>query len=310
MGDLREQKGTFFALSYDATAFVFSDHSDLNSIDHDASLRAQWAGSKLTLGSHVNFRDLTGTSNELADRVNQKVYEAGVTATYAWSDLTTLGAELSGQISDYRNHVDTREARLRLWADHEISVLTKLGIGVTLGRVDVSGGRAQTYEQLLARVNYAAATKVDLMLQVGGELRQIEGGDSQATPVFSLAATYSPTVLLKLRLDGYRRVQPSIVDAGANTVTTGTSLNVTYRFHERFELSLGGAYEHADYESVEREGAHARTDNYFLARVGQSYAFTANTRLGAFYQFRTNDSTRKNRSFDNQQVGLELSVAF
>jgi hypothetical protein len=309
-GDVAERKDAFIVLSYDATAYFFTDHPNLNSVDHDASLRGQWSGSKLTLGSFVAFHDLTGTNNETADRVNRKLYEAGITATYTMSEVTTLGAELNESVSDYANYLDTQETALRLWADHNVSVLTKVGLGVTLGQVDVSEGSSQTYEQLLLRVNYAAGSKVDLGLQVGGELRQIESGHAQATPVFSLQATYSPYDLLKVRLNGYRRVQPSIIDSGANTVTTGVGLDFSYRFLERFELNAGGAYERAAYESLDGGKSRARTDNYYLLRASLSYALRENIGAGVFYQFRTNDSTASDHSFDNQQVGFDMAVSF
>ena len=310
LGDMAERKGPYVAVSYDANAFLFTDHDDLNSIDHDAALRVQWTGAKLTLTGHAIFRDLTGTNNETADRINRKTYDAGLAGTYVVSDKTTLGAELSGNISDYRRQLDTEGADLRFWGDHQIGVLTKVGLGATFGFVDVSQGSAQAFQQLLSRLNYAAGEKLDLTAQVGGELRQIEDGETQATPVFSLAATYSPYPLLKMRVDGYRRVQPSIVAAGANTELTGASLNVTYRFLARFEASASASYEHTEYDGVSDDTPISRDDDYFLSRFGLGYAFGDHVRVGAFYLTRTNDSTQANRSFDNNQVGVEATVSF
>ncbi len=310
VGDMGERKGSYAAVSYDANAYLFTDHANLDSVDHDASLRVQWAGVKLTLAGYATFRDLTGTNNETADRINRKTYETGVTGTYVVSDKTTLGAEISGSVSDYVNQLDTTGADLRFWGDHQISVLTKVGLGATLGYVDVSQGSAQTFQQLLARLNYAAGEKLDLTLQAGGELRQIEDGDTQTTPVFSLAATYSPYALLTLRLEGYRRVQPSIIAAGANTAVTGAGLNLNYRFLARFEATAAGSYEHSSYEGVSDNVSISRSDDYFLFRFGLGYAIAEHFRLGAFYQFRTNESTATNRSFDNHQVGLEAGLQF
>lgn len=311
VGDLTGRKGGFATLRYDGKAFYFTNNSELNSVDQVAALEVQWAGAKLTLGGTLGFSNITSPNTETGDRLNQKRYEAGLTATHDWSEKTTLGAAVSGQLVDSKDQLNTQGGDLRMWADHEVSVLTKLGLGLKVGFVDVSEGSRQTFEQLLVRVNYAAASKVNVRLEVGGELRQIEsGGHADVTPVFALQANYSPYELLTVQLDGYRRVQPSIIDAGANTVVTGAGVRIGYRFLQRFELSVGGAYEQSNYEALGSGSSSPRTDDYYLARIGLSYAFAESMRLTGFYQYRTNESTEADRSFDNQQTGLEFSFAF
>jgi hypothetical protein len=174
----------------------------------------------------------------------------------------------------------------------------------------VSQGSAQTFEQLLLRANYAAGSKVDVALELGGELRHIENGTTMATPVFSLQAIYTPYDLLRVRVDAYRRAQPSIINSGANTVLTGVGLDLRYRFLQRWEVGVGAAYEHTDYKAIGGPELAPRADDYFLLRLSQGYLLTEYSRVLAFYQYRTNNSTQANRSFDNQQAGLELSVTY
>ena len=310
-GDTLNRKENFVLFDYDANAMFFAENRDQNSLDHDAALRAQWHGSSLTLGGFLRFRSLTDVNVEIGDRLKRNVYEAGVYGRYELSDRTRLGSELSATKADYDRGHDYREFISRSFIDHDVGPRTTIGVGVTLGRLKVQGSGLQTYEQLLARAKYSAAAKLSFAVSGGVELRQLPGGDSQVTPVFNAQAAYTPYELLKFRFDTYRRVQPSIATAGQNTVVTGVSAGAEYRFLQRWQASVAAGYEHAQYErSGHGTKAPDRKDNYAFGRIGVDYSFAHNWRAGAFYSYRTNDSTRSGSSFDNNQVGLQSSVAF
>ncbi len=142
------------------------------------------------------------------------------------------------------------------------------------------------------------------------ERREGERGGSAVTPVFNVNAIYTPYELLDLHLDGYRNVQPSVSMAGANTVVTGVSAGGNYRFLRRFSASLTGGYEHSEYVQEDGNSGNGRNDNYFFVRGGPQYELNDHCRIGAFYEFRKNDSSRSDRSFQNNQITLEASIAY
>lgn len=304
VGDVTDRKGTFALFSYDATLYAFLDNPNLDTVNHDAALQVQWAGARLTLDSSLTFRDLTETDTELGQRIRRRIYDGRIRASYAWSAKTTLGAELNNTYTDYDRQLDSEETSLALFGDYTLSQLTQVGLGVTLGRQQVTGEQAQTYEQLLARLKYALASKVDFEMQAGGEVRQSGGGGTRVTPVVQMEATWSPSPLWRVSLDGYRRVQPSISQSDSDATNTGLTASVFYKFLDRFEVGLTEGFERSDYGAVGGGSSVDRHDNYFMSMLELDYRLTEAIHLDIFYLIRTNDSTATDRSFHDQQIGI------
>jgi opacity protein-like surface antigen len=71
-----------------------------------------------------------------------------------------------------------------------------------------------------------------------------------------------------------------------------------------------GGYENSDY-TANRLGVIAlRNDDYFFTRLGMDWALADRLTVGAYYQFRKNDSTDASHSFDNHQVGINAVYHF
>lgn len=310
LGDVDQQKDSYLSLSYDITPYFFTQDSSLNTVNHEAALHAQWHGEKLTLGSMLRFIDFTGSDKDAGTRVNRKIYDGHLFGTYAFSDKTRVGMELESKLSDYVNQLDTTETSLATWADYQVTPLISAGLQLTLGDVDVEDSGHQTYEQIGLRAGYNLAAKVDMTMHVGLEFRQTDVSDARTTPVFSLALAYSPYDLLKLKLEGYRRVVPSVIDRNENNTVTGVSLGISERFLQRFEASLSGGYEHSDYQSESRTVSTSRSEDYFFGHVGLAYILSENWRLEAFAELRSNNSSEDTRSFKEHQAGLSLSFNF
>ena len=310
IGDVEKRTDAFLVASYDISPYFFAKHTSLDSIDHDASLRAQWHGALLTLGGVLRFLDLTGSDKDAGSRVNRKVYDAEITAVYAYGDKTRLGSELRLRRSDYSRQIDTTETTLSIWADYQLTPLIATGAGATFGYVDVQYSGGQVYEQLNGRVTYALATKVNVGLNAGVEFRQVEDGPSSVTPVFSLEVDYSPYDLLKLTLSGYRRVIPSIISRHENTDVTGVSFAVRERFLQKFEATVTGGFENTDYHSAGSDFGVNRNENYFFGRLDVVYILSEQWRVGTYFEVRSNDSNEKYRSFDQHQTGINVSFNF
>lgn len=309
VGDTKLE-GSYLSLRYDADASFFLDHSALNSVDHDVLLRGQWQSGRLTLGGFFQFQDLTGGNNDAGGRVNRKLFSGGTSARLQWSEKTALELEVEERKSDNQTEIDTQESIVRTWAEYEYSSLTAVSVGVTAGTVEVTGGGRQNYVQLLGRLKYEVAAKVKLQMHGGFEVRDYAHGSSTVTPVFDLSGVYTPYELLNLSLDAYRNVQPSITVAGVDTIVTGVKAGVNYRLLGRLSSSLTGGYERSEYARENGGLGDARNDSYFFVRGGLQYPLTENWRIGAFHDFRRNDSSQDDRSFQNKQTGLEMALAF
>ncbi len=303
-------KDSFLSLSYDADAILFLDHSYLDSVDHNALLRAQWHPGRVTLGGFFQFQDLTGSDNDVGARVNRRVYVGGLSVIWPWSVMTALEIDLEARQSDYVTQLDSTEALVRSWMTYQYSPVTAVSVGLTAGALEVSGSGRQNYVQALGRVNYEVASKTSIQMRAGVELRDREDSRSTVTPVFNVGAVYTPYPLLDVRFDAYRLVQPSISAAGVNTVVTGVGAGVNYRFLRYFGARLGGGFEHSEYDQPSGASGAGRNDDYFFVRSGLQYLLNDHCTIGAFYEFRRNASSQSDRSFQNNQVGFEMSVAF
>ena len=59
-----------------------------------------------------------------------------------------------------------------------------------------------------------------------------------------------------------------------------------------------------------RSFARVRNDNYFFGQLELDANLMDRLTVGVFYQYRNNDSTDANRTFDNHQVGLNVGYRF
>lgn len=308
MGDLEKQKGSFLLFSYDVSPYFFAKHPKLDAVDQDGLLRAQWTGSKLTLTSVFQYIDYTGSDKDAGDRVNRKVYQGNLNALYAYSDKTRLGLEFRATLTDYAEQYDQKEVMSTGWGEYQVTPLIAAGGGATVGYLDVQGSGSQTYEQLNGRVNYALAAKVSIVASAGVEFRQASG--NRVTPVFDLMANYSPYDLLKMTLDAYRRVIPSIISRNQDTDVTGVSFGVTERFLTVFEADVTGGFENTVYHSDKPTTALTPSENYAYVRGSLVYILSDRWRVETFGELRTNHSTESDRSFDEHRTGVTVSFNF
>src|ERR1043166_1000703 len=311
-GDYREKQENLLTLSYTPTIFLFTDQSQNDALDHDARLAGQWHPGAWKFGLRQDYQNFSGGVVEVGNRVNRQIYNTQLSANYEISPRTAL--EFDGQqiISDYEHFISYNEWIAGGWVDYELTPLLKTGLGLTGGFVDVKDGTDQTYEQALGRVAYSLTELVDLRASAGVELRQFRSTQAdRVNPVFTLGSTYRPLQNTTLKLDAYRRSQTSIVVQDQNYTVTGFSAGVRQIFFENYALNLAGGYENTDYESNSPTAPPAtRKDKYYFARIGLEWSIREHFTVGAFYQYRNNDSTDLNHQFDNHQVGLNAIYHF
>src|SRR5439155_3863109 len=121
---------------------------------------------------------------------------------------------------------------------------------------------------------------------------------------FTLGATYRPLENTAIKLDAYRRSQTSVVLKDQNYTTTGFSAGVRQLLFENYAVNLTGGYEASDYTSNRPGVAATRNDKYFFIQIGLDWNPMDRVTVGAFYQYRDNDSSDPHHSFNNHQVGL------
>jgi len=317
-GDYHEQQASLLSISYTPSFIFFTDQSRNNAIDHDAQLNAQWRQDPWKLGLQQSYQNYSGALVDVGNRVDRQIYNTALEAVYELTPKTSFELDGRQSINNFKSLRSYNEWQAAGWMDYEVMPLLKTGLGFTGGFVDVTPGANQTYQQVLARATYSLTELLDVRASAGGELREFEGGqNNRANPVFTLGATYRPRENTSLKLDAYRRSQASAIQVQSlgqaqdqNYTTTGFSGSVRQVLFENYALNLTGGYENSDYTSNIRGQAANRNDNYFFAQFALDANLLDKLTVGVFYQYRNNDSTDNTRSFDNHQVGLNISYRF
>lgn len=310
-GDYREQEANLLTVSYTPSFILFTDHSSNNAVDHDAQFKGQWRPGGWKFDLTQRYENYSGAVVDVGNRVNRQIYTTSLAAQYEVSPRTSVELDAHQAINNYERLNSFNEWVVGPWVDYEVMPLLKAGFGISAGFVDVTPGANQTYQQALLRVGYSLTELVDLRASAGGEVREFQGGQKDRyNPVFTIGATYRPLENTSFKLDAYRRSQTSVITVNNNYTLTGFSAGIRQVLFENYALNLTGGYENSDYTSNVKGGAANRNDNYFFTQIAADWNVLDRLTVGAYYQFRSNDSTDATHSFDNHQAGLNVGYRF
>ena len=305
--------GTLVSLSYQPTGELFYDHPGNDALDHDVKVAVKWFGAKLALGLSQSFQQTFGAVAEVGARVRQRVYESELTSKYAISEKTSIELNPRLTVADNDTFTSWRDWGVDAFVNHELGAKLTGSLGASGGYVDVEQTPGQQYARLLARLEYAASAKVDVMVSAGGEWRHYNGGaGDDLKPVFNLGASYRPFDGTTLSLKGYRREEPSMLTPGLNYVTTGFTAGIRQRIFDRYFVGVEGGYYNQDYRVADPAlvATTARRDNYGMVRAVAGAQWIDRWKVSVFYEYQTNGSTDPTHAFFDNQIGLESTWGF
>ncbi len=302
--------GRFLLVDYAPKFNWFTDYSANNSVDQLLGMNALWPTGRLILGVQQGYRDERTTVIEAGRRTWQETIPTALLGGYQFSDLTSAEIRLHRTSTDYEQGTGlngSTDWNDENWFNYHISPRVDLGAGVTLGDLQVTGAN-QTYEQVLARVRYRLAEKIDVGLAVGAEWRQFASGLDSLQPVFTLDASYRPNESTTLSLTGYRQDYASVY-SGYDYLLTGVSAGISRRFWDRYFASLGLSYNNYAYQANATTLSAGLSDNYFSVNAGLEMKVTKHLQARLFYQFRTWESNQSAGWSDNQ-VGTQITLSY
>ena len=312
LGDYSERQRTFFIFDYNLTENLFATHSDEDALDQDGLFDAMYRRERFSGEFVSRFQSLHDPTADTAQRERRYLYNEELNFQYRYGDKTTFTAQLDYDRIDAAEADSNQQYALEISADYQVFDKIKLGVGVAVGHLEADGGLEETYEQLLARLEYQLTGKVSLVSQVGVDIRErgSYAGDS-ATPVFSLQGRWTPYDGTVLTLGGYRHVNASESIAGEDFTESTVQFDLRQRFYRRFFLLGGAGFTHSDYENVTRVAYQpARTDNYYFVRLGVDYEAAKYFDVGLFYQRTQNDSTQSSYSYASNRVYLQSHFVY
>ena len=310
-GDYRERVENLFTLAYTPTFIVFTENDTENAIDHQAQLVGQLRAAAWTLRLQQDVSVYSGSVVDVGNRVDRRIYNTELVTKYEISPKTAVELDGRQTINDYDEASDYNEWLVALWMDYWITPKVKVGPGITAGFLDIENSVNQTYQQALVRVAYSLSDKLEVRASAGGQWRQFQGDEpSRANGVFSLGAAYKPVEKLSLTLEAHRKDQNSVSLPDQNYTDTGFNLGIRYALDERWAVRLDGGYDNLDYDSNQSGVSATREDDYFFVKFGVDWNVGSRCVVSASYQYREDDSSDPNYSFDNHQVGLSCVYRF
>lgn len=297
----------YFYVNYAPTIVHFLENTDQDSVNQNAKLEGEWNFQKLTVGVRAGYQSLNAPSEDIGGRVESKRLSAAIISRYQLTGKTSLEFNAYYEGVNYSgNFVDTQEWRGEAWMNYQIMPKTTVALGLVYGYLERSPGPADNYEQAQLRIRYEASEKLSLGLVAGPEFRQTEGGDDQTNGVFSLFADWTPTDSSMLTLEGYNRVLASGA-VGENYTATGVRLQYRQRLFQKFFFDLSGGYQHSNYDGATEAG---REDNLYFVRPGFAFGLTSWMTCEVTGEFRSNDSTYADRSFDATKATVVFNLLF
>jgi hypothetical protein len=313
--DMEQGMGKRLRIDY-TPAFIWyfsEDDTERDKANHLALISGDVGGAKLSLGFDQRFRFTTGPVLDIGTRANRTESGTRLRSNLILGEKTAL--QVNGSISfveyDSDEYTSSYDLSTDDWLMYRYSPKLDLGLGLVFGYTGIEDLPDQTYQQALARADYAIAEKVDLRANVGGEWRQFKSGiDDALNPVWNLTAEYRPRESTFLSMSVFQRYSSSSRSGNQSYINTGVSFSARQKLMQRLALNLSVAYSNSDYETTASGAQTDRNDDNFRFRGSIDYYIMQRWTVGAFYDFATRDSTDPDLNYDRNQVGLQTAWTY
>ncbi len=313
LGDYLQKEANFITLEYIPTLTLFNHYSSLNTLDQHVRVEAQYAFSRLKVGSYFEYDKLSGPNRDIGARVNSDIYAAGLKASYNISDKTSLDLDGGVTFVHYQGQIGSKEFLNHDWLNYNLTPKVTVGVGGAFGVLQPDKGGSQPYQQALFRVRFVSTAKLSFDGNAGVEFRQFSSsGGTRVTPIFGLSANYELSPGTKLSLNGARNTTNSAAINGDNYTATRISGNIDQHLIGDFFMGLEGGYENDAYSqaTATSTGNGQREDNYFFIRPSLTYHLKDWANISVSYFYRDNSSNIPARGFRNNQVWVEVRFGF
>lgn len=315
IGDRAASDGNFLDVFYSPAFDLYANQSNQDSFNQLVGVLYQHRFSKLDLGLEQDYSKQSSTSAAAGTLVTSDIYTTTGTADYAYSDRLSLTGNVTQTVTGYEatGFSSSNEWVGNTYFLYKLDSKLSVGLGPAVGFLDIGAAPNQTFEQILGHVDYRYSRKLSFSLSAGAEDRQYQGsatGD-KISPVFTLAGTYHPFIDTTLTLSGSRSYQPSYNTPGQDYLDTNVSLTASQLFLQKFTYNLGLGYENDGYEAagIVLTGP-TRSDDYFYATTSVGWNPNKWMMTSIFYKYQKDDSNLAAATFDDNQVGLSLSLSY
>ena len=170
----------FLGADYTPGFNFFTKHTEYDNVDQTAGLAAGYAFARLALGLNQDYSRLAVKSSDIGGRITRAVYDTKLRGRYALTDRSAFEVNLGYYLLDYpdQTYQGYQEVRNEDWFNHLVGARLEAGVGAAFGFVYPQASANQTYQQLLVRGNYRLSGKVNILANLGLELREYDSDQS------------------------------------------------------------------------------------------------------------------------------------
>lgn len=302
-----QEVGRYVSFGYDVSRIFGGDEERDGNFDQSLSVEAHYDFARLKLGLLGDYQSSTGPDRDTGGSAERNTTNVSFTASLPLSLKTSVSAELEFTSNQYAEGISSENYSAAFFANRQLSIKSNVGLGVTLGKLDVQDAPGQTFQQINLRGSFAPTQKLSLSGMIGLEFRQTEDKDL-VRPVFELSAVYALRPQTQFGLEASRGSSSSAATSGSNFESTTVSFSVSQQIGTRIRANLSVGMQSSAYETVSGTGDDEREDFYFYVQPRVSYRLNEHFTVSVFYSYTRNDSDQA--GFDQQQVGLNATYLF
>ncbi len=255
----------------------------------------------------AKYSSLSGLDRDTGKTSRRQIATALFTTDYAYSEKTTFSFDVSMPVRQFSDAVSSTGITTALSADTQITRKTSIGLGYTLGTLEVEDGADQVFHQALLKLKYSPSRFLLFDATAGVDFRD-HGDSSAVTPIFGLSTTWNSRHGTLVTLAAERRVFNAASAIDTNFTSTSFILSAYQRFSYGVMGTLSAGYEYTEYESFGASAGSNRTDKltYVSAGVMVPLALHWNCSLNA--SAGKNDSDTQ--GFDFMQMTFKTTLLF
>lgn len=263
---------------------------------------------RFVMGFGLDFASLSGINRDVGAATERNLATASLTASYELSRKTSFDVEVAMPFRDFSDGVSSRGITGTVFGRNWVTRDLRVGVGYTMGKLDVQQGSDQTFNQGLLQVNYQP-TRFLQFNGIGGIDFRDSGGSTTATPIFGLGLVWDSLRGTTVSLAAERRIFNAASAVNTNYISTSVALTFGQRLWDRLFASLSLGYEGASYESIGAGGeSEKRSDNLFTATLGVT--IPVSERLGCSLSCTYGKNESDVSPFTSSQVTFQTSYAF
>lgn len=327
IGDVDTRQENYVVVHYAPSAFIYLKNSDFTTVEQIGRLEGQWRIRRIALTLSQSFQSVQSSNLNIANteggfsnqinldiggrrRVNTYTTRLSTAAELTGKTSLRLGAEYS--LTDPEGLIGSQLVAGTVGLDYRFRQKLTMGLSLSAGKQFVDDPNPDTtFEQVNLRTTYELSGKLSATGSVGVEFRHTEAdGTNSASPIFNLGVAYAPFDGTQIDLSGTRRTLNAASAFGQDFTSTQVTVSARQRLLGRFFLSLAVGYQNQTYFSTATGVRTDRDDNYYFIAPGIDVRITEFWFAGAFYTRRTNDSSLRTNTFDDNQYGIRTSLRF